>query len=38
MVSDQAVLGDDNADADLAQAYANFTVEVMALVDEGRRN
>jgi chromosome partitioning protein len=38
MVSDQIVLGDDNADPDLAQAYANFTVEVMTRVDEGRRN
>jgi chromosome partitioning protein len=38
MVSDQVVLGDLDADPDLAQAYASFTVEVMALVDEGRRN
>jgi chromosome partitioning protein len=38
MVSDQVVLGDLDADPDLAQAYANFTVEVMTLVDEGRRN
>jgi chromosome partitioning protein len=38
MVSDQIVLGDDEADPDLAQAYASFTVEVMTLVDEGRRN
>jgi chromosome partitioning protein len=38
MVSDQVVLGDLEADADLAQAYANFSVEVMTLVDEGRRN
>jgi chromosome partitioning protein len=38
MVSDQVVLGDEDADADLAQAYAGFTVEVMTLVDEGRRN
>lgn len=38
MVSDLVVLGDEDADADLAQAYANFTVEVMSLVDEGRRN
>jgi chromosome partitioning protein len=38
MVSDQVVLGDLEADPDLAQAYANFTVEVMTLVDEGRRN
>jgi chromosome partitioning protein len=32
------VLGDFDADPDLAQAYANFTVEVITLVDEGRRN
>jgi len=38
MVSDQVVLGDEDADPDLAQAYASFTVEVMSLVDEGRRN
>jgi chromosome partitioning protein len=38
MVSDQVVLGDDGADPDLAQAYASFAVEVMTLVDEGRRN
>lgn len=38
MVSDLLVLGDENADADLSQAYAHFTVEVMSLVDEGRRN
>jgi chromosome partitioning protein len=38
MVSDQVVLGDEDADADLAQAYTGFTVEVMTLVDEGRRN
>ena len=38
MVNDQVVLGDVDADPDLAQAYANFTIEVMALVDEGRRN
>jgi chromosome partitioning protein len=38
MVSDQVVLGDLEADEDLAQAYASFAVEVMALVDEGRRN
>jgi chromosome partitioning protein len=38
MVSDLVVLGDDDADPDLARAYANFTVEVMTLVDEGRRN
>lgn len=38
MVSDLVVLGDEDADADLAQAYASFTVEVMSLVDEGRRN
>lgn len=38
MVSDQVVLGDLEADQDLAQAYASFAVEVMTLVDEGRRN
>ena len=38
MVNDQVVLGDVDADPDLAQAYANFTIEVMALVDEGRKN
>ena len=38
MVSDLIVLGDMEADPDLSQAYANFTVEVMTLVDEGRRN
>jgi chromosome partitioning protein len=38
MVSDQVVLGDLEADPDLAQAYASFAVEVMTLVDEGRRN
>jgi chromosome partitioning protein len=38
MVSDLVVLGDDEADPDLAQAYAKFTMEVMTLVDQGRRN
>ena len=38
MVSDQVVLGDVEADPDLAQAYAAFTVEVMNLVNEGRQN
>jgi len=38
MVSDQVVLGDEEADPDLAQAYAAFTVEVMNLVNEGRQN
>jgi chromosome partitioning protein len=38
MVSGLMVLGDLEADPDLSQAYANFTVEVMTLVDEGRRN
>ncbi|MCP9276496.1 ParA family protein [Mycolicibacterium arenosum] len=38
MVNELLVVGDENADADLAQAYAHFTVEVMSLVDEGRRN
>lgn len=32
MVSDLSVLGDANADADLSQAYASFTVEVMERV------
>ena len=36
--NDQVVLGDADADPDLAQAYASFTVEVMTLVDQGRRN
>jgi chromosome partitioning protein len=38
MVNDLVVLGDLEADSDLAQAYASFTVEVMTRVDEGRRN
>jgi chromosome partitioning protein len=38
MVSDQVVLGDVDADPDLAQAYANFSVEVMTMVAEGRMN
>lgn len=38
MVSDLVVLGDEAADVDLAQAYAKFTMEVMGLVGEGRRN
>jgi chromosome partitioning protein len=38
MVSDLVVIGDDEADPDLAQAYANFTVEVMSLVNQGRMN
>lgn len=38
MVSDLVVLSDEEADADLAQAYASFTVEVMSRVAEGRRN
>ncbi|WP_006247486.1 ParA family protein [Mycolicibacterium tusciae] len=38
MVSDQVVLGDVDADPDLAQAYANFSVEVMTMVAEGRLN
>jgi chromosome partitioning protein len=37
MITDQRVLGDVGADTDLAQAYANFTVEVMQRVDDGRR-
>jgi chromosome partitioning protein len=38
MVSEGVVLGDLEADPDLAKAYASFTVEVMTLVAEGRRN
>jgi chromosome partitioning protein len=38
MVSDRVVLGDPDADPDLSQAYAKFTVEVMTMVDQGRRN
>jgi len=38
MVSGLFVLGDAEADPDLAQAYAAFTVDVMRRVDEGRRN
>lgn len=38
MVSDQVVLGDPEADPDLAQAYANFAMEVMTLVAQGRLN
>ena len=37
MVSGLHVLGDAEADADLAEAYANFTIEVMARVDDGRK-
>jgi chromosome partitioning protein len=37
MVSGLHVLGDAEADPDLAGAYANFTVEVMKMVDHGRR-
>ena len=38
MVSEGVVVGDENADPDLAKAYAAFTVEVMTLIDQGRRN
>jgi chromosome partitioning protein len=38
MVSGLFVLGDAEADPDLAQAYAAFAVDVMRRVDEGRRN
>ena len=38
MVSGGFVLGDPEADPDLAQAYAAFTVDVMHRVDQGRRN
>lgn len=37
MIADQRVLGDVGADTDLAQAYADFTVEVMQRVDAGRQ-
>ncbi|WP_071288536.1 ParA family protein [Mycolicibacterium llatzerense] len=38
MVSNRVVIGDVEADPDLAEAYANFTVEVMTLIDTARRN
>ncbi len=38
MVDDLAVLGDTNADPDLAEAYARFTVEVMKRVTDVRAN
>lgn len=38
MVSGCLVLGDPEADPDLAQAYAGFAVEVMERVKHGRRN
>ncbi|KQH79872.1 soj protein [Mycobacterium gordonae] len=38
MVTGCYVLGDVEADPDLAQAYAAFTVDVMKRVNEGRRN
>lgn len=38
MVSGLFVLGDAEADPDLAQAYAAFTVDVMRRVNEGRQN
>lgn len=38
MVSDLVVLGDPDADPDLALAYAQFTTEVMRLVNKGREN
>lgn len=38
MVSGGFVLGDPEADDDLAQAYAKFTVDVMLRVGEGRNN
>ncbi len=37
MVAGQFVLGDAEADPDLAQAYAAFTVEVMEGVNKARR-
>lgn len=38
MVTNRVVIGDVEADPDLARAYANFTVEVMTLIDTARRN
>jgi chromosome partitioning protein len=37
MVNSLLVLGDEDADPDLSQAYAAFTVELMTRVDEARR-
>jgi chromosome partitioning protein len=38
MVSELSVIGDSNADADLAQAYAQFTIEVMDKIEQVRAN
>lgn len=38
MVAGGYVLGDPEADPDLARAYASFTVEVMTRLDQSRRN
>jgi len=37
MISGLHVIGDPEADPDLAQAYASFTVEVMTLINAGRQ-
>lgn len=37
MISGLHVIGDPEADPDLAEAYAHFTVEVMTLINEGRQ-
>lgn len=37
MIGGLQVLGDPEADPDLSTAYANFTVEVMTLINEGRQ-
>lgn len=37
MVDNALILADPDADADLATAYANFTIEVMKRVNEGRQ-
>lgn len=37
MISGLHVIGDPEADPDLAQAYAQFTVEVMTLINQGRQ-
>lgn len=38
MVSGGFVLGDPEADSDLAHAYTKFTIDVMTRVDQGRSN
>jgi chromosome partitioning protein len=37
MISGLNVIGDAEADPDLAEAYAHFTVEVMTLINEKRQ-